>query len=284
MALEEPNYVKEVLKSQWNLAFIGIMFLLMVFSGFFLAFGALMLAGEIFALIIAQLPQVQHYYRLKQQIDGQEDLAEKSREIAQKLPPQYSQDFLGVEQICDDIEAKFQDSDASDNFLLRDLITKLGSFRFEYARMLNAHFITSTKDVNRLTNRLQSELQNNVNLLQNEKNKKIQEALKQNARILKQRLTRALQMSDLQRLLEARLAVVKNSLNLLHDEVTTAGNPKDMSSAVNNLLLTLNIDEELKATYEDVLNDDDLQIPLPAVNQQNPNIQAQRQSNIRRVK
>jgi hypothetical protein len=282
MAQTEPNYVKEVLKSQWNLAFIGIMFLLMVFSGFFLAFGALFLAGEIFALIIAQLPQVQHYYRLKQQIDGQENLAEKSREIAQKLPPQYSQDFLSVEQICNDIESKFQGSDASDNFLLRDLITKLGSFRFEYARMLNAHFLTSTKDVNRLTSRLQSELQNNVNILQNEKNAKVQEALKQNARILKQRLTRALQMSDLQRLLEARLAVVKNSLNLLHDEVTTTGNPEDMSSAVNNLLLTLNIDEELKATYEDVLNDD-VQIPLPAQTQtQNRN--AQQQANMRRMK
>ena len=283
MAQEEPNYVKEVLKSQWNLAFIGIMFLLMVFSGFFLAFGALFLAGEIFALIIAQLPQVQHYYRLKQQIDGQENLAEKSRELAQKLPPQYSQDFLSVEQICNDIESKFQGSDASDNFLLRDLITKLGSFRFEYARMLNGHFLTSTKDVNRLTARLQSELQNNVNLLQSEKNAKVQEALKQNARILKQRLTRALQMSDLQRLLEARLAVVKNSLNLLHDEVTTTGNPEDMSSAVNNLLLTLNIDEELKATYEDVLNDDDIKIPLPAQNQtQNRN--AQQQANMRRMK
>jgi hypothetical protein len=283
MAQTEPNYVKEVLKSQWNLAFIGIMFLLMVFSGFFLAFGALFLAGEIFALIIAQLPQVQHYYRLKQQIDGQENLAEKSRELAQKLPPQYNQDFLSVEQICNDIESKFQGSDASDNFLLRDLITKLGSFRFEYARMLNGHFLTSTKDVNRLTSRLQSELQNNVNLLQNEKNAKVQEALKQNARILKQRLTRALQMSDLQRLLEARLAVVKNSLNLLHDEVTTTGNPEDMSSAVNNLLLTLDIDEELKATYEDVLNDDDVKIPLPAQTQtQNRN--AQQQANMRRMK
>jgi hypothetical protein len=282
MAQEEPNYVKEVLKSQWNLGFIGIMFLLMVFSGFFLAFGALFLAGEIFALIIAQLPQVQHYYRLRQQIDGQENLAEKSRELAQKLPPQYGQDFLSVEQICNDIESKFQGSDASDNFLLRDLITKLGSFRFEYARMLNAHFLTSTKDVNRLTGRLQAELQNNVNLLQNEKNAKVQEALKQNARILKQRLTRALQLSDLQRLLEARLAVVKNSLNLLHDEVTTTGNPEDMSSAVNNLLLTLNIDEELKATYEDVLNDD-VKIPLPAQTQtQNRN--AQQQANARRMK
>jgi hypothetical protein len=280
---QEPNYVLEVLKSQWNLAFVGIMLFLMLVVNF-IGFGALLLAGEVFAIILAQIPAVQQYYRLKQQIEGQENLVEKSREIAQKLPPQYSQDFLSVEQICDDIEHKFQSSDANNNFLLKDLITKLGSFRFEYARMLNAHFLTTTKDVTRLTTRLQGELQNNVNLLQAEKNAKVQEALKQNARILKQRLTRALQMHDLQRLLEARLAVVKNSLNLLHDEVTTTGSPADMSSAVNNLLLTLNIDEELKATYEDVLSDDNFEVPLPNQQQQNQNAQRQRQGNLRRIK
>jgi hypothetical protein len=281
---QEPNYVREVLSSQWNLGFVGIMVFLMLVLNF-LGFGALLLAGEIFAIILAQIEPVQRYYRLKQQIEGQENLAETSFEIATKLPPQYKQDFDSVDQICIDIERKFKDSESSDNFLLRDLITKLGSFRFEYARMLNAHYLTSTKDVNRLTSRLQSELQNNVNILQAEKNSKIQEALKQNARILKQRLTRALQMSDLQRLLEARLAVVKNSLNLLHDEVTSTGNPEDMSSAVNNLLLTLNIDEELKATYEDVLNDEDFELPVPDPQTNNPNLQRQKQANnLRRIK
>jgi hypothetical protein len=283
MAQSEPNYVKEVLSSQWNLGFVGVMVFLMLVVNF-IGFGALLLAGEIFAIILAQLPPVQQYYRLRQQIEGQENLAQQSQEIAQKLPPQYSEDFRSVEQICDDIERKFQNSDSASNFLLKDLITKLGSFRFEYARMLNAHFLTSTRDVNLLTTKLQKELQNNVNLLQNEKNAKVQEALKQNARILKQRLQRALQMGDLQRLLEARLAVVKNSLNLLHDEVTTMASPEDMSSAVNNLLLTLNIDEELKATYEDVLSDEEISVPLPNTQGQEQNLQRQRQGNLRRVK
>ena len=164
---------------------------------------------------------------------------------------------------------------------MKDLINKLGSFRFEYARMLNAHYLTANRDVNRLSTRLQAELQNNVNLFQNEKSAKVKEVLQQNIRILKQRLQKALQMSDLQRLLEARLAVVKNSLSLLQDEVYSTTNPEDMSSAVNNLLLTLNIDEELKATYEDVLNDDDLKVPLPAT-PQTPNRNAQRQTNIQK--
>ena len=60
--------------------------------------------------------------------------------------------------------------------------------------------------------------------------------------------------------------------------------PESMSSAVNNLILTLNIDDELKATYEDVLGDKGgMKTPLPAVPEQ-PNTNAQRQTNLRRVK
>ena len=96
-------------------------------------------------------------------------------------------------------------------------------------------------------------------------------------------LQRTTQMSDLVRLLEARLAVVKNSLSLLQDEVYTVSDPSNMSDAVNNLLLTLDIDEELKSTYEDVLSRSDEKVPPPNADQQQ-NLNAQRQSNLRRIK
>ena len=282
MANPEPNYVKEVLTSQWNLAFIGVMFLLMVIVNF-IGFGALLIGGEILALLIAQVPAVQHYIRLKAQIDDKENSKLKEQEMVLNLPPNYQNDFQSIKQICDEIEDRWRTQGNQGNYLLSDLINKLGSFRFEYARMLNAHFLTANRDVNRLSTRLQAELQNNVNLFQAEKSAKVKEVLQQNIRILKQRLQKALQMSDLQRLLEARLAVVKNSLSLLQDEVYTVSDPSNMSDAVNNLLLTLDIDEELKSTYEDVLSRSDEKVPPPNADQQQ-NLNAQRQSNLRRIK
>jgi hypothetical protein len=282
MSRVEPNYVKEVLSSQWNLGFIGIMFLLMVIVNF-VGFGALLLGGEIAALLLAQVPAVQHYLRLRAQIDDKENIKLKEHEIVEGLPQPYQTDFESVQKLCNEIEQRWKMQGNSGNFLMSDLVGKLGTFRFEYARMLQAHHLSANRNVANLTQRLQSELQTNEAALQNEKSPKIREVLSQNVRIIKQRLQRTLQLSDLLRLLAARLSVVKNSLNLLHDEVYTVADPENVSSQVDNLLLTLNIDEELKATYEDVLGDSSEVPPVPQISP-TANQQAKRQSNLRRVK
>jgi hypothetical protein len=283
MANSEPNYVKEILSSQWNLAFIGVMFLLMVIVNF-IGFGALLIGGEILALLIAQVPAVQHYIRLKAQIDDKENSKLKEQEMVLNLPPQYQNDFQSVKQLCDEIEERWRTQGNQGNYLLSDLINKLGAFRFEYARMLQAHSLSSNRNAAELSRRLQEELNQNEAALEREKSPKVCEVLAQNVRIIKQRLQRTMQLGDLLRLLAARLSVVKNSLNLLHDEVYSIADPTSVSSQVDNLLLTLDIDEELKATYEDVLGSD-AKIPLPAPqSQQNPNVQAQRQSNARKIK
>jgi hypothetical protein len=285
MAEQEPNYVKEVLTSQWNLAFIGVMFLLMVIVNF-IGFGALLVAGEVAAVLLAQHPLVQRWIKFRSQITGQENLAKKEKELVIGLPPNYQQDFATVEKLCQEIQQKWQ-SDAnlaSDNYLLKDLIDKLGSFRYEYARMLQAYYTTANRDINGLTTRLQRELQSNEASLENEKSAKVRDVLAQNVRIIKQRLQRTMQLNDLLRLLSARLAVVKNSLSLLQDEIFTVSNPENVSSAVDNLLLTLNIDDELKATYEDVLSSK-TEVPNPIVaGQSPPNVQQKRQTNLRRIK
>jgi len=282
MAQNEPNYVKEVLFSQWNLGFIGIMFLLMVTINF-IGFGALLLGGQVLAFILAQMPIVQHYIRLKAQIDDKENIKIREKEIIASLPMEYQNDFESVKQLCEEIENRWKTQGNKGNFLMSDLINKLGTFRFEYVRMLQAHHLSSSRNVVNLTQRLQSELQHNEAALEKEKSPKVREVLAQNVRIIKQRLQRTMQLSDLLRLLAARLSVVKNSLNLLHDEVYTVADPANVSSQVDNLLLTLNIDEELKATYEDVLGDSN-ESSIPAPLSQKTNSQAKRQSNLRRIK
>src|SRR5215207_5258166 len=107
MASGEPNYVKEVLSSQWNLAFIGIMFLLMVIVNF-IGFGALLIGGEIAAVLLAQLPVVQYYIRLRAQIDDKENAKLKEQEIVAGLPMNYNNDYQSVKQLCDEIEARWK--------------------------------------------------------------------------------------------------------------------------------------------------------------------------------
>src|SRR5438105_3746754 len=107
MAQNEPNYVKEVLTSQWNLGFIGIMFLLMVVVNF-IGFGALLVGGEIAAILLAQMPVVQHYLRLRAQIDDKENTKAQENEIVASLPETYQNDFQSVQYLCDEIEKRWK--------------------------------------------------------------------------------------------------------------------------------------------------------------------------------
>ena len=101
MAEQEPNYVKEVLTSQWNLAFVGLMFLLMVMVNF-VGFGALL------AILIAQLEPVKHYIRLRSQIEDKQNLVQRETEIVADLPVGYQNDFQTVARLCREIEDKWK--------------------------------------------------------------------------------------------------------------------------------------------------------------------------------
>jgi hypothetical protein len=287
------NYVKEVLKSQYNLGFIGIMILLAIVFANPLGFAALILFGQIAGVLLSQFSGIQQLIQRKYLIDSKLNLKEKEEEIFLSLPSHYQKDFKSVEALCLEIEQKWQMSGKdSSNYFLTELIAKLDSFRFEYVRMLQAHNLTASRDFGTVAEKLKAELAQNEHTLEQERSPKIREVLEQNIRIIKQRLNKATQLHELLRLLGVRLTVVKNSLKLLQDEVYTSSAPEHLSDAVDNLLMTLNIDEELKATYEDVLSSPMAEKPSEAQSRQpslsgttNTAQQQQRKaSNLRRVK
>ena len=139
MADEEINYVKEVLGSNWNLAFVGVMlFGMLVVNP--LAFLPLLLAGEIGALFIAQNPRVQRIIRADKNKDQQIEVVAAETEIVRTLPTHYQNDFQFVRHLCEEIEKRSGElNDAGANALLAGTLEKLAGFRMDYARMLRAH-------------------------------------------------------------------------------------------------------------------------------------------------
>ena len=105
MADEEINYVKEVLKSDVNLIFVGVMaFLMLVIS--FWGFMPLMLAGEIGALFIAQNSRVQRIIRARKNKDKKIEVEDEEVQIIKSLPNNYQLDFQSVRVLCDEIEKR----------------------------------------------------------------------------------------------------------------------------------------------------------------------------------
>src|SRR5262245_4282635 len=85
MAEEEINYTKEVLASNPNLAFVGVMFFLMLVVNFW-GFLPLLLAGEIGALFVAQHPRVQRIIRARKNKDRRIEAEEAETSIENRCP------------------------------------------------------------------------------------------------------------------------------------------------------------------------------------------------------
>jgi hypothetical protein len=248
------NFVKEALKSEYNLGFIGVMAFLMFVVNFW-AFLPLLLAGQLGAALLAQMPIVQRYIKMKKVWQRKESDAEAEKRIIALLPSNYQADFHSVHTLCEEIERRSSELGATGaGRTLADVIAKLSSFRYEYARMLRARHLLSTRNYRQLHNALAQQIEQAEAALEGEEARPVRYALTQNLSILRQRQARIKRLDELVRLLDARLQVIKNSLGLIQDEVYTFTDVAGIQGLVDNLLINLSISDEFRAEYEDVLN------------------------------
>src|SRR5215813_6083484 len=254
MADEEINYTKEVLASNPNMTFIGIMAFMMLAVNFW-GFLPLLLAGEIGALFIAQHPRVQRIIRARKNKDRRVEVEEAEVVIINSLPGNYQSDYYSLRRLCEEIERRSNElGDASASGLLSGVIEKLSVFRYDYARMLRAHYLLSTRNYQNIEMGLSGEISRVEKAAAKESSPQVRHALEQNLNVLKQRLMRIRKLDELVRLLEARLQVTRNSLGLVQDEVYTFTNVAGISGLVDNLLTNLRMSEEFRSAYEDVLS------------------------------
>jgi len=254
MADEEINYTKEVISSNLNLVFIGVMFFMMLVFNFW-GFLPLLLAGEIGALFIAQNPRVQRIIRARMNRNQQIKAEEAETVIINSLPGDYQAEYHSLRRLSDEIEKRSTEmGDAGASALLSGVIEKLSAFRYDYARMLRAHYLLSSRNYRNIETALSQDISRFEKSVERESSPQVRHALTQNLNVLKQRMARIRKLDELVRLLEARLQVIRNSLGLINDEVYTFTDVAGISGVVDNLLTNLRVSEEFRTAYEDVLN------------------------------
>ena len=257
MADEDINYTKEVLASNYNLGFIGVLLFLMIVVNF-MGFLPLLLAGEIGALLIANNSRVQRIIRARKNRDKKIEAQEVEAAIIKSLPSSYQSDYQSLGRLCEEIERRAGElGDAGANTLLSGMIEKLSLFRYNYARMLRAHHSLSTRNYRNIEMGLNREIERVAKLVEGERSTQVRRAQEQNLSVLKQRLERVRKLDELVRLLEARLQVTRNSLGLIQDEVYSFTDVAGISSLVDNMLTNLSLSDEFRTAYEDFLNDEE---------------------------
>ncbi len=256
MPLPEFNHLKTLYQSFPNLLFIALMILLsLVISPGFLF---LLLAGELSVFMIAQTKLAGRWLHKRAERERIQEQERIEKQILMGLGDWYKNDFQAIDQICYDIRhhAIEVEKDRSSKPLVEGVLTKLASFRFEYLRMLRAHFLLANRNYRKMRHWLDEEIRRIERAIADESSEQVRVALEQNLKVLRQRAARVEQLDALVRVIEVRLQVVRNSLQLIQDEVYSITDVHGINSIVDELLINLEINDEFRAYYNDALKDE----------------------------
>lgn len=255
MSNRDVNYLKMLFQSNTNLAFIGVMvFATLVFNSGFLF---LLVAGELGLVMLSQLAITQKYLAKKAELLWQKEQERLELQIIAGLGENYKNDFYRMKQLCGEIERRAAEvqTDKTAMFAMDNLSGKLVAFRSEYVKMLRAHYLLSTRSFKPMKNKVDEEIRRLEKTISNEESAQVRATLAQNLKILQQRSNKLIQLADLVRLLEARLQVIRNSLQLIQDEVYSLTNVRGISEMVDGLLTNLELSDEFRSYYDDVLSE-----------------------------
>ncbi|KAF0247204.1 MAG: hypothetical protein FD167_3392, partial [bacterium] len=171
------------------------------------------------------------------------------------LPSSYQSDFQSLKGLCQEIERRAIDQhvDKTAMLTLGGLVEKLDHFRFEYIQMLRAHSLLANRNYKQLQSVVEKEIKKAEQSLCNEESGQVRVAIEQNLKILQQRLGKTKQLEDLVRLIEARLQVVRNSLQLVQDELYSMTNVRGISEMVDGLLVNMELSDDFRTSYNELL-------------------------------
>ena len=217
----------------------------------------LLAAGELSVLLLAQNPRLRRLLRSRAEQEWTRDQERLENQIFAGLPDNYKKDFNPIKQLCLEIErrAAEMENDKTSGPLVEEIVEKLVAFRFEYIRMLRAHSLLANRDYLDMQRRLEDECKTLQDSAGREQSGQVRTTIDQNVKILRQRVAKLHQLSEIVRLIEARLQVVSNSLQLIQDEVYSMTDVRGISSVVDELLVNLELNDEMRSVYGDVLSE-----------------------------
>jgi hypothetical protein len=263
MPASKIDDIKTLFQSLPNLVFIGVMIFisLALHPGFLF----LMAGGELTLLLLAQTASIQKMLRARDERSRLAELRRMEEQTLAGLPQTYTADFGALKQLCAEIEhrATEVEEESASGALMRGVVEKLSSFRLEYVRMLRAHFLLAHRNFKEIQSRLADDRARIENEIKVEQSEQVRDTLEQNLKILQQRDAKVKQLKELVRLIEARLQVVNSSLQLIKDEVDGMTDVRGISNVVDDLLVRLQVNEELRSFYDETLAGDSGEIGLP---------------------
>ncbi len=258
--IEEPNYLAQAFKSQYNLIGLGT------------ALGFAILAGSALPLLLAAgvqlavLPLVagsERYKRLLRARMSEEAHAEKQQkremeasEMLRELPEVERQRYHGLEMLSKEIRENYKGLDSSSRMLLDELVQKLDFLLSFYLRM--RYSVTryqgylATTDPGRIEHRIK-DLERETK----EGPERIQQIKARTKGVLLKRLARYRKAEENQKLVDAQTETVLEVLQLLRDQSYSMRDPREITEQLDGLVSAAEETERGVKDMEDILSTED---------------------------
>jgi chromosome segregation ATPase len=232
-AEEEPNYLLEAFKSQYNLIGLGTAVGFAILSGSFLPM--LLAAG----LELTLLPFAERLARYKRARDR--DQAEKQRKVTEvsdmmgSLTHEERQRYRTLEVLAGEIRSNYKGLDSSSQVLLDDLVRKLDFLLAFYLRMRHSlmryvsYFATTDPD----------EIRYRIGELEREMGSGPERvrAIKARTRaVLQKRMQRFEKARENKDMIEAQTETVQEVLRLLRDQSYSIRDPRSITEQLDGLV------------------------------------------------
>jgi hypothetical protein len=254
--MDNGYYIKKVLTHNYNYfiaaPFVLFMFLTGNFFGWFLLFlcvETILIFSSVTSPVRRLIDAENSALTVRYMLDIENEIYEKFNSSSSSRPYHYRSELSEIRRICEQI-SKF-----NNRFNYKSMETKLAELRYKFASLLDTHAELSqnaTRDISIDKRKIEEEIRETEKRLEEGGSSSVRATLQANLLLLHKRLSLLSVSGSRKKDIEARISLVKNSVQLLYEDICARRGIDDES--------TLNTVDSIVATL-DVGNPEEFAIP-----------------------
>jgi len=250
---EKDSPYRRAFLNQYNAILLGAagLFALATFSWLPLAIGA-----GLEVLWMTFVPDSGFFRRwvgTQKSREGQERLKRETEVILQQLDRSYSQRFLELQQVADEVLALSKENQSLETRLVEDELQKIGQVLFSFLRMARAHQRLAHFLAENPVGEIKADVAECTSDLRREQDPRVQASLKQALSLAEKRLRQHEQISNSAKALAVQMETLEKALNYLKSHIVAIGSHEELASELDGLVMGVDSVEQLEAETGDAL-------------------------------
>jgi hypothetical protein len=244
---ERDSPYRRAFWNQYNGILLGAagLFALATFSWLPLAVGA-----GLEVLWMTFVPDSRFFRRwigMQKSKEGQERLKRETEAILNQLDPSYTQRFVELQQVADEVLTLSKENQSLETRLVEDELQKIGQVLFSFLRMARAHQRLAHFLSENPVGEIKADVAESTTALRREQDPRVQASLKQALSLAEKRLRQHEQISNSAKALAVQMETLEKALNYLKSHIVAIGSHEELASELDGLVMGVDSVEQLEA-------------------------------------